>query len=548
MLLKTLFGLFLLLPSICQGYDFNFQKSSDDDQCGVVTCTEIVAKTPTDTRKIRSLTVYKKGSGDSKKWVALATVTPESSTVQESSDSLNIDGQLSDTQAHIAVQLLKSDDCKSLKLACESRLKDKKGSISSMKAVIGQRKFPKNIPELEEDESEGDEPEDAGDQAEEIINKVENVMTVLGDKIANLETRLDEATERDDRLDDKLETLSDAAYSLDRNVNREITSSGDQVEEKLDSMSDRLAEKLTEVIAKIPTNTENDCSNEVCTSVSSQLSKVGNSVESLNGNVNSLGDEVRGVRGSMATATELNNKLDKIASTVEGVSATSNDLVASIDARSTTCENSSPPAFSEYFDVFGTGKPVWRLLFRGTAHNNVQVYPAYLHGTGIPVPAKEGCKQFDPSLPCTNHYRNTAAFYSWRNVDKVLLVLYVNGKKVKHIMFDGEGSTNINWFAKERVIESSWRDLKPLSKNIFSIEGDGRPRLLRRFFVNHQYGGCANDKGWFVAADAVPGGCLWEKKEKAPAFFYSKGDHLAWWKHLDQFARADAMGIFIKYQ
>ncbi|GFS16502.1 hypothetical protein ElyMa_006798400 [Elysia marginata] len=503
----------------------------------------MVGKTSADTRTIRSVTVFKKGFGDSKKWVALATVTPKSPTVREASDSINIDGQFSDTQAHVEIQLLKSDDCKSLKVACEARLKDSKGRVSSMKAVIGKKKFPKSIPESEEDK-----PEDAVDQAEEITNKIENIMTALGEKIASLETRLDDATERDDRLDDKLETLGDTINSLDRNVNREITSSGDQVEEKLDSMNDRLAEKLTEVISKIPSNTENDCSNEVCASVSSQVSVVGNSVESLNGNVNSVGDEVRGVRASMATSTDLNNKLDKISSTVDGLSTTTNNLVTSVDARSGPCANTSPPALSEYFDVLGTGKKEWRLLFRGTAHNNVQVYPAYLHGTGIPVPAKEGCKQFNPSLPCTNHYRNTAAFYSWANVDKVLLVLYVNGQRVKHIMFNGEGSTNLNWFTGNRVIESSWRDLKTLRHNIFSVEGDGRPRLLRRFYANHQYGGCDNDKGWFVAADAVPGGCLWEKKEKAPAFFYSKGDHLAWWKHSDQVAEADVMGIFIMYK
>ncbi|GFS16498.1 hypothetical protein ElyMa_006798200 [Elysia marginata] len=539
MFLNALFTLLLMLLSICEGFDFNFEETG---MCGVMTCTEVVAKRPADTRKIKTLTVYKKDSSSevgSKKWEQLAKVTSKSHTVQEISDSHNIVGHFSDTDARIRVRLLKSGGCKSQKLACEARLVDNTGRISAMKAVVGTKKFPKEIAESAENE---------GDQASEIINAIESIMAALVEKIENIETRLGDSNERDDRIEDKLETLDGKVDCLDRNVSRGITPPGDRLEEKLDSMTVRLAEKLTEVIARIPPPVnESKCLNEVCTSMSSKLSVVGNSVESLNENLDSLGDEVRGVKSSMPTATELNNKLDKMTSTAEAISTTSNDLLASVDALNNTCVHNSP-ASTEYFDVLGTGKKEWRLVFRGTAHNNVQVYPAYLHGTGIPVPAKEGCKQFNPSLPCTNHYRNTAAFYSWANVDKVLLVLYVNGRKVKHIMFNGVGSTNINWFAGERVIESSWRDLKTLRHNIFSVEGDGRPRLLRRFYANHQYGGCNNDKGWFVAADAVPGGCLWEKKEKAPTFLYSKGDHLAWWKHSDQVAEADAMGIFIKYQ
>ncbi|GFR59241.1 hypothetical protein ElyMa_001789300 [Elysia marginata] len=325
----------------------------------------MIEENAADTRKIKKLTIFKKvkGSDGSKKWEKLAKVNSKSPSVQETSATERVNGQLSNTQASIEVRLLTSDDCSSLKLACEVRLVDDTGRISTMKAVIGKKKLPSNLPEDDEEE------EDA-------------------------------------------------------------------------------------------------------------------------------------------------------------------------------CAENSPAG---YFDVLGTGKKDWRLVFRGTAHNNVQVYPAYLHGTGIPADVEEGCMQFNPSLPCTNHYRNADALDNWANVDKVLLVLYVNGQKVKHIMFNGVGSTNINWFAGGKLIESSWSDLKTTRHNIFSIQGDGRARLLRRFYINHRYGGCNNDKGWFVAADAVPGACHWEKKEAAPAFLYAKGDTLAWWKFSDQVANADVMGIFVKY-
>ncbi|GFS11043.1 hypothetical protein ElyMa_004825700 [Elysia marginata] len=386
MLLKTLFGLLLLLPSICEGFDFEYQKSSDNGVCGMATCTDMVGESAEDTRKIISLTVYKKSSG-SKKWNRLAKLSKKSPTHNEATDDMDIEGKFSKTEALLELKLRKPKDCKSVRLACEVELKDSSGRISTLKAVVAAKKAPK-----EDSQSAGL----SGKQAGKIITKIDDVITALKEKIADLETRLEDSSERDDRLEDKLETLNEEISGLDRNVSRDITSSGDQMGNKMDMVNDRLMEKLTEVIARIPSpDADSNCLNEVCASISSQLSVVGNSVESLNGNVNSLGDEVRGVKGSVPSSTELNNKLDKMASTVDG---------------------------------------------------------------------------------------------------------------------------------------------------------DGRPRLLRRFFMSHQYGGCANDKGWFVAADAVPGGCLWEKKEKAPAFFYSKGDHLAWWKHLDQFARADAMGIFVMYK
>ncbi|GFR79976.1 hypothetical protein ElyMa_004035600 [Elysia marginata] len=118
---------------------------------------------------------------------------------------------------------------------------------------------------------------------------------------------------------------------------------------------------------------------------------------------------------------------------------------------------------------------------------------------------------------------------------------------VKYIKFNGQGSTDTSWFQGQRIVDSGWKDLKILKHSIFSIKGDSRPELLRRFYVNHQHGGCPGDKDWFVAGDTLPGVCPWEKKLAYPAFIYSKGNTVALWQSDNSSTRADAMGIFIKY-
>ena len=126
----------------------------------------------------------------------------------------------------------------------------------------------------------------------------------------------------------------------------------------------------------------------------------------------------------------------------------------------------------EVFDPLGTGKKEWRLAFRGTAYNNVQVYPAYVHGTGIPVEVEKGCKQFNDSLRCVNHYRSRDALDNWARVAEVLFAIYKDNELVKKVIFNGKGSTYTNWFTADRVIHSSWVDLTTRPHNYFSLAGD----------------------------------------------------------------------------
>ncbi|GFO26627.1 hypothetical protein PoB_005313200 [Plakobranchus ocellatus] len=119
---------------------------------------------------------------------------------------------------------------------------------------------------------------------------------------------------------------------------------------------------------------------------------------------------------------------------------------ANIGSLSNACQNKIPAPVDEYFDFSGTGKKEWRLAFKAVAYNNVPLYPAYIHGTGIPLEVEDGCKQFNYSLPCVNHYRNKDALENWQNVDRVLFAVYVKDKMVKWIIFDARVSTSLVGF------------------------------------------------------------------------------------------------------
>ena len=55
---------------------------------------------------------------------------------------------------------------------------------------------------------------------------------------------------------------------------------------------------------------------------------------------------------------------------------------------------------------------------------------------------------------------------------QVLFSVYKNGSEVNRIIFNGTGSTNLDWFAPSRVLSSTWTDLTAgQSYRYFSVYG-----------------------------------------------------------------------------
>ncbi|CAL1535286.1 unnamed protein product [Lymnaea stagnalis] len=201
-----------------------------------------------------------------------------------------------------------------------------------------------------------------------------------------------------------------------------------------------------------------------------------------------------------------------------------------------------------------SGDPMkgWTLAFRGTATINKSVHYAYTNKQARDLSVEPGCKQVTSALPCTNHYRNDQVLDNWANINEVAFIVYKNNIEVRRVVFDGKGTTNLNWFSRDRIKTSSWTDLKTESANYFSIAGllhkhfSGVNRWSRRFFMNHVLSLCTGDSGWFVAIDIeTRAGCPWETYPAFPVFKYSRGDRYTNWSNGD-FDVADVIAVFVR--
>ena len=364
------------------------------------------------------------------------------------------------------------------------------------------------------------------------LTKSDKIFDRLGTIDAKSETR------KLDRLRDKLElgerTVLEVCWRTPRDACSKVSSHIDRLEAIGEKLETSVAYKVDRLVDQLATFTKTylDGLSDTCSGLSSDVERLGESASK-----------------SMSAQFALDRNLEAMTSDVISISVTSDKISEAVAARSSACMDPTLAPVDDYSDPLGSGKRDWRLVFRGTAYNNVQFYPAYIHGTGIPAYVEAGCKQFNHSLPCVNHYRNRNAIDNWTNIDEVLFAIYAKDVVVKYIIFNGRGSTFTNWFEGNRVIASSWDDLKTKSHNIFSMIGDTRAHLMRRFLVNHHYNACPGDSGWFLVSDVglFPEACNYEKKLAIPGFLYAKGRTFSLWSSQDT-AWADAVGIFIKYQ
>ena len=249
---------------------------------------------------------------------------------------------------------------------------------------------------------------------------------------------------------------------------------------------------------------------------------------------------------AIATSGE-QDRLANLFSSFTSLSGLTQDLLLRFNTLSTGYAGGALVPVEEYFDPLGTGRKEWRLAFRGTPYINVQVCPAYMHGTGIPVVVEEGCKQFNRSLPCANHYRNREVFDNWAGVDEVLLAVYKNDHMVHSVIFNGKSSSYTNWFAEGRIIDSSWDDITTQPHIFFGIAGQLNAQVTPRFYMSRNDDkGCPGFNGWFLAGD-ITQGCPVERTISFPSFFYFTRETLTVWASPSA-GQADAFGIFVKYE
>ncbi|XP_076106139.1 uncharacterized protein LOC143074675 isoform X2 [Mytilus galloprovincialis] len=134
---------------------------------------------------------------------------------------------------------------------------------------------------------------------------------------------------------------------------------------------------------------------------------------------------------------------------------------------------------------------------------------------------------------CTNRHLRSTMIDSWNGslIDQVKVELIRNEQLAVEMFFDGRGSTSSNWFTKNRLRYNSFNDLTRMSSfNFFSMNGD--QTVDRHFFINRNYGGCANNRGWMVVidtADADHRPCKYDKLpgKDYPYILYGPDQQLA---------------------
>lgn len=218
------------------------------------------------------------------------------------------------------------------------------------------------------------------------------------------------------------------------------------------------------------------------------------------------------------TKEKVNSELDYLASSIEANGCSMSDNTAN------------------NFEIEG-----WELVFRATSGNDVDTYEAWISGKHT-----TSYKPTNMRRSCGVHYRDPAVDrWTQIGIQKVKISFFEFGNEVAYITFNGSGSDMTNWFSNDRLLSSSWCDLRSNSVfNYFTIVGD----ILynRRFFINRLYNGCDNDIGHIVVIDK--GGpsrpCLFDQHPNYPQFLYSKISTAENWNRR-LFGRADHLGIFI---
>ncbi|XP_060567789.1 mucin-2-like isoform X2 [Ruditapes philippinarum] len=120
----------------------------------------------------------------------------------------------------------------------------------------------------------------------------------------------------------------------------------------------------------------------------------------------------------------------------------------------------------------------------------------------------------------SNHWKDLC-------IDKVKVAIYNNGVEKANIIFNAVGADKNSWFTSDRIISSTWTDIKTAQKEIFSLAGDANTG--REFYVSGQSSKTDNcdSFGWIMVS--TKSSCFYEAGDKKPTFYYAPGTSQAHW-------------------
>lgn len=162
------------------------------------------------------------------------------------------------------------------------------------------------------------------------------------------------------------------------------------------------------------------------------------------------------------------------------------------------------------------------------------------------LPAQEPERTLPYKNRLVRHWTNA---WPWT---EALVTLMKDGEIAQYLKFNVTGTVWTQWFLRQHLIESSWRDLKDAEQVVFfNMYGD--PTLLDRsfFLSSDHYGNCEEEVGWMVAT-GKRSGCPWERPEGLDNFhgvywLYSTLPEMARFKDVgNTVAVADSLVILLR--
>lgn len=108
----------------------------------------------------------------------------------------------------------------------------------------------------------------------------------------------------------------------------------------------------------------------------------------------------------------------------------------------------------------------------------------------------------------TKDYSNRLTSSFWSNFTSARVEAVTGGAVQKFMKYSLAGTNNSNWYAKSKLVDSSYTDLVSGAQNFYSIAGD--TTYGRTFYINNVYGGCPGDVGWFIISANTGSACSWE--------------------------------------
>lgn len=194
-------------------------------------------------------------------------------------------------------------------------------------------------------------------------------------------------------------------------------------------------------------------------------------------------------------------------------------------------------AFPVYCDMAAGG---WTMVFKAVSGVDKKVYPTYVSPR---TSSEKNMAALDVTNKHKDHYKNRIVLkWSDFGASEARVALYTGGQLVKELNFNAQRTNNLNWFSASKLIDSSWRDVKSESKNVFSISGLSRDN--RNFFINKNYGGCSKDAGWMGITSNY---CKWETRflPRKNVILYSKLSGYTNWNQYNSVGVADVLVVYL---